>query len=58
LKKDHPVLGKYTFRLNLKSEGESTNSIHGKIQKTSMKVEVTNVDTKEVTIYSSIGGCC
>jgi hypothetical protein len=56
LKQDNPVLGKYTFRLNLKSEGESTNLINGKIQKTSTKVEVTNVDTKEVTIYSSIGG--
>ncbi len=26
-----------------------------KVQKTSNKVQVTNVDTKEVTIYSSIG---
>ena len=25
-----------------------------KVQKTSMKVEVTNVDTKQVTIYSSV----
>lgn len=54
LKQDNPVLGKYTFRL--KSKGESTNLMHGKIQKTSTKVEVTNVYTKEVTIYSSIGG--
>lgn len=54
LKQDNPVLGKYTFRL--KSKGESTNLMHGKIQKTSIKVEVTNVYTKEVTIYSSIGG--
>ena len=54
LKKDNPVLGKYIFIL--KSKGESTNLIHGKIQKTSTKVEVTNVDTKEVTRYSSIGG--
>lgn len=52
LKQDKPVLGKYIFRL--KSKGESTNLINGKIQKTSMKVEVTNVDTKEVTIYSSV----
>lgn len=53
LKQDNPVLGKYTFRL--KSKGESTNLMLGKIQKTSTKVEVTNVDTKEVIIYSSIG---
>jgi len=39
----------YTFK-------ESTNLVHEvKVQRTSMKVEVTNVDTKEVTIYSSIG---
>lgn len=31
LKQDNPVLGKYIFRL--KSKGESTNLIHGKIQK-------------------------
>lgn len=54
MKQDNPVLGKYIFRL--KSKGESTNLIHGKIQKTSTKVEVTNVDTKEVTICSSIDG--
>ena len=53
MKQDNPVLGKYTFRW--KSKGESTNLMHGKIQKTSTKVEVTNVDTKEVIIYSSIG---
>ena len=52
LKQDKPVLGRYTFKLN--SDDESTNLIHGRVQKTSMKVEVTNVDTKEVTIYSSI----
>jgi len=54
LKQDKPVLGKYTFRLNLNSDDESTNLIHRKVQKTSMKVEVTDVDTKEGTIYSSI----
>nr|ATC70070.1 hypothetical protein [Curvularia trifolii] len=53
LKQDNPVLGKYTFRL--KSKGESTKLMPGKVQKTSTKVEVTNVDTKEVIIYSSIG---
>jgi len=57
LKQDYPVLGRYTFKLvNLNSDSESTNLVHEvKVQRTSMKVEVTNVDTKEVTIYSSIG---
>ena len=54
LKQDKPVLGKYTFKLNLNSDDKSTNLINEKVQKTSMKVEVTNVDTKQVTIYSSI----
>jgi len=54
LKQDKPVLGKYTFRLNLNFNDESTNLIHRKVQKTSIKVEVTDVDTKEVKIYSSI----
>lgn len=58
LKQNKPVLGRYTFKLN--SDEESTNSIRlptgvEKVQKTSMKVEVTNVDTKEVIVYSSIG---
>jgi len=52
LKQDLPVLGRYTFKLN--SDTESTNLINEKVQKTSMKVEVTNVETKEVTIYPSI----
>src|SRR3954452_973183 len=52
LKQDLPVLGRYTFKLNL--DTASTNLINQKVQKTSMKVEVTNVDTKEVTIYTSI----
>lgn len=54
LKQDLPVLGRYTFKLNLNSDEESRNLIHKKVQKTSMKVEVTNVDTKELTVYSSI----
>ena len=58
LKQDKPVLGRYTFKLvNLNSDVESTNLVkvnEKKVQKTSMKVEVTNVDTKEITIYSSI----
>lgn len=53
LGQDKPVLGRYTFKLN-NSVDESTKLIHEKVQKISMKVEVTNVDTKEVTIYSSI----
>ncbi|GAA5133405.1 hypothetical protein GCM10023339_68970 [Alloalcanivorax gelatiniphagus] len=52
LKQDKPVLGRYTFKLN--SDNESTNLIHEKVQKTFMKVEVTNVDTKEVTKHSFI----
>src|SRR4051794_33201366 len=47
LKHDKPVLGKYTFKLNLNSDDKSTNLINEKVQKTSMKVEVTNVDTKQ-----------
>jgi hypothetical protein len=63
LKQDKPVLGRYTFKLvNLNSVAcaeKSTNLVKDAPavptqQKTSMKVEVTNVDTKEVTIYSSI----
>ena len=52
LKQDKPVLGRYTFKLN--SDNQSRNLISENVQKTSMKVEVTNVVTKEVTIYSSI----
>jgi hypothetical protein len=64
LKQDKPVLGRYTFKLvnlNLvtsESLGQNTNIINvnkEKLQKTSMKIEVTNIDTKEITIYSSIG---
>jgi len=63
LKQDKPVLGRYTFKLvnlNLvtsESLGQNTNIINvnkEKLQKTSMKIEVTNIDTKEITIYSSI----
>lgn len=63
LKQDKPVLGRYTFKLvNLNSVtsesfGQNTNIINvnkEKNQKTSMKIEVTNIDTKEITIYSSI----
>ena len=54
LKQDKPVLGRYTFKLNSDHTSTSTNIINEKVQKTSKKVEVTNVDTKEVIIYSSI----
>ena len=56
LKQDKPVFGRYTFKLvDSNSEGESTRLVSvERVQKTSMKVEVTNVDTEEVTIYSSI----
>lgn len=50
LKQDKPVLGKYTFKL-IKSDDKNIE----KIQKTSKKIEVINVNTKEVTIYTSIG---
>jgi hypothetical protein len=57
LKQDKPVLGRYTFKLvnlNLvtsESLGQNTNIINvnkEKLQKTSMKIEVTNVDTKDL----------
>lgn len=56
LNQDKPVLGRYTFKLNLNSDNKSLKLISEKVQKTSMKVEVTNVDTQEVTVYSSITG--
>ena len=54
MKQDKSVLGKYTFKLNLNSDDKSTNLINEKVQKTSMKLEVTDLDTKQVTVYSSI----
>ncbi len=55
LNKDEPVFGRYTFKL-LDSKDKSPNLINvAKVQKSFKKVEVTNVDTKEVTIYPSIG---
>lgn len=50
MKQDKPVLGKHTFKLN-----NSNDKKIEKIQKTSKRIEVTNINTKEVTIYSSIG---
>ena len=50
-----PVFGRYTFKL-LDSKDKSPNLINvEKVQKTFNKVEVTTVETKEVTIYPSIG---
>ena len=50
-----PVFGRYTFKL-LDSKDKSPNLINvEKVEKTFKKVEVTNVETKEVTIYPSIG---
>jgi hypothetical protein len=50
-----PVLGRYTFKL-LSSDTDSQRLVNvAKLQKTSLKLEVTNVETKEVTIYSTIG---
>ena len=54
LKQDKPVLGRYTFKLKLNSDHTSTNLTLEKVQKTSKKVEVTEVDTKKITVYSSI----
>lgn len=50
-----PVSGRYTFKL-LNSNIESPSLVNvKKVQKTAQKLEVTNVQTKEVTIYPSIG---
>ena len=55
MSKDEPVFARYTFKL-LDSIDKSPNLIKlEKVQKTFKKVEVTNVHTKEVTIYPSIG---
>lgn len=47
-----PVLERYTFKLDL--DDANINSINKNVQKTSLKVKVTTIDTKKVTIYSSI----
>lgn len=57
LNQDRPVLDKYTFKL-IRCDGENLNPFNDpsiKVQKTSKKIEVTNVETKEVTLYPSIG---
>lgn len=50
LNQDNPVLGKYIFKLI-----NSSDKIKEKVQITSKKIKVININTKEVTIYTSIG---
>jgi hypothetical protein len=56
LSQDKPVFGKYTFKL-INSEGKVNpfNAPSVKVQKTSKNLEVTNIETQEVTLYPSIG---
>jgi hypothetical protein len=55
LDKNEPFLGRYTFKLLYSDEAKYNSVKVERVQKTSKKVEVTNVETKEVTIYPSIG---
>uniref|UniRef100_UPI0030E3C8D0 hypothetical protein n=1 Tax=Dematophora necatrix TaxID=2751867 RepID=UPI0030E3C8D0 len=56
LKQEKPVLGRYAFKLlNLEKGYTSLGGDVNYIQKTSLKVEATNVVTQKVTVYSSIG---
>nr|YP_009577904.1 GIY-YIG endonuclease [Cordyceps cicadae]QBG64891.1 GIY-YIG endonuclease [Cordyceps cicadae] len=55
LNQDQPVLNKYTFKLIKNDKNNHFNDPYIKLQKTSQSLEVTNVETKEVTIYPSIG---
>nr|YP_010727756.1 homing endonuclease [Leptographium wingfieldii]WDZ67393.1 homing endonuclease [Leptographium wingfieldii] len=50
LNQDKPVLDRYIFKL-----AEEETTLASKVQKTSLSIEVTNVETKEVIIYPSIG---
>lgn len=50
LNQDKPVLDKYTFKLLSDKEKPLE-----KIQKTSINLEVINIDTKQIKIYNSIG---
>lgn len=55
LNQDNPVLNRYTFKL-LNNNNENSDSVNKQIvQKTSKRVEVTNVITNEVTVYPTIG---
>lgn len=51
LNQDQPVLGRYTFKLINSNDKKKIEQL----QKTSKKIEVTNSNTNEVTIYPSIG---
>jgi group I intron endonuclease len=48
---NQPVLGKYTFKLL----NENKNNVTPKIQSTSLKLEVTDIETNNITMYYSIG---
>lgn len=54
LKQDKPILGRYIFKLNLNKVNTNLINNQKKVQTTSLKVEVINVETREITIYSSI----
>lgn len=54
LDRDIPVLGRYTFKL-ITLDAIKDNKINKNIQKTSQEVEVTNNETKEITVYPSVG---
>jgi hypothetical protein len=53
LNQEKPVMDRYTFKL-LKSKTESLNS-DNKVQNTSAKLEVTNIETNVIKVYPSIG---
>ena len=61
LKQEKPVLGRYSFKLLSAQNSPQPNpkddnlNLDKKVQKTSQKLEVTNVETNEITIYPSIG---
>lgn len=53
LNQKKPVLGRYTFKF---INSDSLNLVNiEKVKKNSIKIEVTNIKTKEITIYPSIG---
>ena len=56
LSQEKPVLDKYTFKfIHSEVKPNLYNSPSVKIQKTYLKIEVTNIESKEVTLYPSIG---
>ena len=50
MKQVQSVLDRYTFKLI----EEGVNKDNTRLQKTSQKVEVTDVETNDITIYSSV----